>query len=527
MSSRLFRFDFVRQDIAAGFVVFLVALPLCLGISLASEAPLLSGIITGVVAGIIVSLLSGSELSVSGPAAGLTMTVIAGQLAIGSFEGFLVAVYLSGLIQIAMGFARAGSLAALFPTSVIKGMLAGIGIIIIIKQVPHALGWNDRFDVESSLFQAVNSSQTFISWVFSARHFVSFGAVIVSGVSVLLLLSWERLAHRGVKFVKVVPGPLVAVVVSIAINEIFKAFMPESALTGVAGQLVSLPAISGVGELFAATARPDWSVLGDSKVWLTAGAVALVGSLETLLCLEASDKLDPLRRVSHPNRELVAQGAGNMLAGFLGGLPMTSVIVRSSANVYSGGRTRLSAFVHGALLLVSVVTIPIILNLIPLASLAAILILVGYKLANVGLFKNMFVTGSDQFLPFIVTVFAVIGSDLLTGVLIGTAVGLMVVLRMNYHSAYTLVHEDNHYFIRFAKDVTFVQKMKFKRELARIPDEAFILIDGGGAMFIDFDILEILEDFKASAIDRHITVQIRNVRPSQFRLFPLTNPGGA
>ncbi len=527
MRSRFLRFDFVKQDVGAGFVVFLVALPLCLGISLASEAPLLSGIITGVVAGIVVSLLSGSELSVSGPAAGLTMTVVAGQHAIGSFEGFLVAVVLSGLIQVAMGFARTGTLAALFPTSVIKGMLAGIGIIIIIKQIPLALGWNERFDLEESLFSAVNSSETFLSWVFSARHFVSMGAVIVSIVSVGILIGWEILASRGKHLFKRIPGPLVAVVVAVLSNEFFKAFMPEFALTATAGQLVSLPNITGVMDLVASTSRPAWEMLANPAVWATAGIVALIGSIETLLCLEATDKLDPLRRVSHPNRELVAQGIGNMLTGVLGGLPMTSVIVRSSANVYSGGRTRIAAFVHGVLLLVCVVAIPKILNLIPLAALASILILVGYKLANVNLFLRMFKTGSDQFLPFIVTVVAVVGSDLLTGVLIGTAVGLMVVLRMNYHSAYTLVHEDSFYLIRFAKDVTFVQKMKLKRELAGLPDGASVLIDGGGAMFIDFDILEILEDFRASAVDRNISVQVRNMRPSRFRLFPLTHAGGA
>jgi MFS superfamily sulfate permease-like transporter len=526
MSSRFFRFDFVKQDVAAGFVVFLVALPLCLGISLASEAPLLAGIITGIVAGIVVSLISGSELSVSGPAAGLTMTVIAGQHAVGSFEGFLVAVVLSGLIQVVMGLARTGTLAALFPTSVIKGMLAGIGIIIIIKQIPLALGWNERFDVEESLFSAVNSSETFISWVFSARHFVSLGAVVVSILSVGILLAWEMLASRGKAFFKRIPGPLVAVVVAVASNELFKVFFPEFLLTAEAGQLVSLPSITGITDLVASTAKPDWALLANPAVWTTAGIVALIGSIETLLCIEATDKLDPLKRVSHPNRELVAQGIGNMIAGSLGGLPMTSVIVRSSANVYSGGRTRISSFVHGMLLLVCVVVIPTILNLIPLAALASILILVGYKLANASLFMKMYKTGSDQFLPFIVTVLAVIGTDLLTGVLIGTAVGLMVVLRMNYHAAYTLVHEDSFYLIRFAKDATFVQKMKLKRDLARIPNGASILIDGGGAMFIDFDILEILEDFKASAVDRQIAVQVRNFRPSRFRLFPLTDVGG-
>lgn len=518
MTSRFVRLDFLRQDIAAGVVVFLVALPLCLGISLASDAPMLSGVVTGIVAGLMVALLSGSELSVSGPAAGLTMTVVMGQQSIGSFEGFLVAVVLSGFFQIVLGLVRAGTLAALFPTSVIKGMLAGIGLIIIMKQLPHALGWNGSFDLEEGVFAAADRRGP-LAALFAAHRFVSVGAVVVSGASMVLLVLWEAGATRGLRLFRRVPGPLAAVLLGIALNEYFRFFAPALLLTQEAQQLVALPAITGVKSLFAAMPTPDFSWLYRPQVWSVALSIAIIGSIETLLCLEATDKLDPLKRVSRPNRELVAQGVGNIVAGGLGGIPMTSVIVRSSANIYSGGRTRISAFVHGALLLLCVVEIPALLNLIPLASLAAILIVVGYKLANAALAVRMYKVGIDQFLPFMVTLIAVATSDLLTGVIIGTGVGLLVVVLMNYHAAYIVVNEGSHYLVRFAKDVSFIQKMKLKRDLARIPNGASVLIDGGGAMFIDYDILELVSDFKASADDRGIQLDVRNVRPSRLRLF--------
>jgi MFS superfamily sulfate permease-like transporter len=514
--------DFFKQDVAAGFVVFLVALPLCLGISLASEVPLLSGIVTGIVAGLVVSLLSGSELSVSGPAAGLTMTVIAGQHATGSLQAFFLAVALSGVLQIVMGFLRAGTLAALFPTSVIKGMLAAIGIIIIMKQIPHALGWKATFEVEESLFLTAHESDA-LSAILSVPHRLSMGAVIVSLFSVFVLIGWEKFAKRGSRFFRLLPGPLVVVIAGVVLNELFRYLRPDIALTAAAGQLVALPPISGVQDLFTALPKPALSALSNHQVWITACVIALIGSIETLLCLEATDKLDPLKRVSLPNRELIAQGCGNIIAGSLGGLPMTSVIVRSSANIYSGGRTRISPFVHGLMLMICVVSIPTVLNMIPLAALASILILIGYKLADARLFKGMFRNGLDQFIPFLVTVVAVVFSDLLTGVCIGTVVGLIFVMKMNYHSAFSLVNEGEYHLLRFAKDMTFIQKVKLKSALAQIPEGSSVLIDGGNAVFVDFDIVEVLKDFKASADDRHIAVSFRNFRNPEKRFLGVEN----
>jgi MFS superfamily sulfate permease-like transporter len=521
MNFRAFRPEFLRQDLASGFVVFLVALPLCLGISLASEVPLMSGLITGIVAGILVSLLSGSELSVSGPAAGLTMTVIAGQQAIGSLEGLLVATALSGVLQLVLGFFRAGLLATFFPSSVIKGMLAGIGIIIAFKQIPHAFGWHEGIELEESIFCVLSPFcvHSTISSLSDSLKDVTFLPIAITLASIALLLWWEKMVTTGRQFFKIVPGALAAVVLGLIINSFIEVVAPSLALQHDAGHLVQIPPINSWGDLsqFAPTLSSKW--LLNTTVWGTAMAIALIGSIETLLCIEATDKLDPLKRVSRPNRELTAQGIGNIIAGLMGGIPMTSVIVRSSANIYAGGRTRLAAFTHGVLLLVSVLLIPQLLNQIPIATLAGILMLVGYKLANIKLIRQVYASGLDQFLPFLVTMLGVVIFDLLTGVAIGAAVGLLVVLRMNHHAAFTIVNDDNNVFIRFAKDVSFLQKVSVKKCLARIPDHSNVLIDGGGAMFIDHDILEIIESFKESAVNRHITVSVRNIvhsRPSLF-----------
>lgn len=521
MNDRAIRLEFFRQDLSAGFVVFLVALPLCLGISLASEVPLISGLITGIVAGILVSLISGSHLSVSGPAAGLTMTVIAAQKAIGSFEGLLAATALSGVIQMVFGLLRFGHLANFFPSSVIKGMLAGIGIIIIFKQVPHAVGWHEGLELDESVFCLLSPfcAHSTTSSVWESVHELTILPVAICLSSVALILWWDSKAARSLPICKLFPGPLAAVVLGVLLQLAAEAFLPAMALQHDAGHLVSIPKMDGVADLFAGGPSLRWDWLSSSAVWTAAFAIALIGSIETLLCIEATDKLDPLRRVSRPNRELTAQGLGNIAAGLLGGIPMTSVIVRSSANVYAGARTRLSAFFHGVLLLVSVVCIPGVLNLIPISALAGILILVGYKLTNVKLIRGMYAQGLDQFLPFAITALSVVVFDLLTGVMIGTFVGLLVILRMNHHASYTIVHDGSHFYIRFAKDVSFLQKMSFKRELARIPNGASIFIDGGGAMFIDHDILEILEDFQRSAPDRGLDVSVRNISPSKVSLF--------
>jgi MFS superfamily sulfate permease-like transporter len=521
MSDRYFRFEFIRQDLSAGFVVFLVALPLCLGISLACDAPLLSGIISGVIAGTVVSLISGSELSVSGPAAGLTATILAGQGIIGSFEGLLIATMISGFVQVLLGALRAGHIASLFPISVIKGMLAGIGIIIILKQLPYALGWNGEFDLEEgNLLSAFWSPHSFLT---DSVRSISLGALTVSLTSTLTILLWQHQAGRGNRFFKFCPAALAGVVVGSGINWSFSLWAPSFLLTQAASQLVQLPVISSPVELLslAPSLSLDW--LSSKEVWAVGFTIAIIGSVETLLCLEATDKLDPLRRVSRPNRELVAQGVGNILSGILGGLPLTSVIVRSSANVYAGARTRISAFTHGTLLLLSVLIVPNLLNNIPLAALAAVLILVGYKLCDAHLIKRMYQAQLNQSVPFAVTVASVIFLDLLTGVAIGTGVGLFFVLRTNYHSAFTAVHEDQTYFIRFNKDVTFIQKVALKKTLARIPDRSSVIIDGGTAMFIDHDILELLQDFRSAAVDRHIKVSLRNFSSSRYQTLQSNN----
>jgi MFS superfamily sulfate permease-like transporter len=514
------RFDFLRQDISAGFVVFLVALPLCLGIAVASEAPPISGLITGIIAGIFVSFLAGSELSVSGPAAGLTVTVISATQAIGSFEGLLVATILSGCFQLLLSGLRAGHLATFFPSAVIKGMLAGIGIIIAFKQFPHAIGWKSTFNPEEGMFCFFSPFCLKSLWEqinTTGGHF-SPAAILISTSSLAILLWWPNFASRLYRVFRVIPAPLAVVCFGIIFNDALGAIAPSLTLTASEGQLVTIPTLTSVSDLFSHGPSDVWSWLTVSKVWSAALAIAMIGSLETLLSLEAVEKLDPLRRVSRPNRELAAQGIGNIAAGALGGIPMTSVIVRSSTNVYAGGRTRISGIVHGILLLLSVLAIPGLLNQIPLAALSAILILVGYKLADAKLIKGVWHDGLDQFLPFVITALGVVVFDLLTGVFIGTIFGLAVVLVMNHHSAFTVVNDESYYFLRFAKDVTFLQKIALKRALARLPDNSQIVVDCGGAMFVDHDILELLQDFKQSAVDRHISVEITNTPSIKFDL---------
>jgi MFS superfamily sulfate permease-like transporter len=513
--------SFIRHDIAAGFVVFLVALPLCLGIALASEAPAFSGLITGVVAGILVSLISGSELSVSGPAAGLAVTVIATQQTLGGLDGLFAATILAGVFQLILGSLRAGLLATFFPSSVIKGMLAGIGIIIIFKQIPLAVGWRGDFLAEDGVFCVFSSFclHSLYASMTEPHVGVSATAVLISLLSILTLVVWEPLSNRRAGLFKIVPGPLAAVLLGVVINEVLLLVSPSFALSAELSQLVTIPELEGAHDFFAHGPANIFSWFTNKAVWTCALVIALIASVETLLCLEATDKLDPLKRVSRPNRELVAQGFGNIVAGALGGIPMTSVIVRSSANIYAGGRTRIASIIHGILLFVSVLAVPGLLNKIPLASLAAVLILVGYKLTNKKLLRQMWSSGYDQFLPFIVTTLGVALFDLLSGVIIGTIVGLLVVLVMNHHRAFTVVREGRFFLLRFAKDVTFLQKIALRKALAQLPNDSNVLIDGGSAMFIDHDIMEVIEDFKNSAEQRNIIVEIRNMPLNRFDLF--------
>ncbi|MEO1335812.1 MAG: SulP family inorganic anion transporter, partial [Myxococcota bacterium] len=493
-----------RYDLSAGLVVFLVALPLCLGIALASGAPLFSGIIAGIVGGIIIPLASKSALSVSGPAAGLTAIVLMGIERLGGFEAFMAATVLAGLMQIGLGAAKAGGLGELVPTSVIKGMLAAIGLILILKQFPHATG----YDVEnfSLAFNAGDSGNTFTLLLESFTK-IEFGALIISIISLVILFGWAKTPLRKITFV---PPALVVVVLGVFINQGFQQFAPDLYLG--ASHLVKLPEIAGIGGFFAKLNFPDWSTLGRSEVYTMAVTIALVASIETLLCIEAVDRLDPFRRRTPTSRELVAQGLGNTVSGFIGGLPITSVIVRSSANVSSGGRTRMSAVYHGFFLLLAVSFLGSVLNLIPLACLAAILLQVGYKLARPGLFVTMYKYGQDQFVPFTVTVGAILLTDLLQGVIIGLIVGIIYVLRHKTNAAFSVAKDADHFALKFNKDVSFIHKPALVSVLREIPDDTRVTIDGSDADYVDFDITESIQQFLAGAVQRGIKAEVVGIR---------------
>ncbi len=427
-----FDFSNFRNDFRAGLVVFLVAVPLCLGIALASGAPLFSGIIAGIIGGLVVGSLSGSQLSVAGPAAGLTTIVLGAIGKLGQFETFLLAVSLAGVIQIILGFVRAGSIGHFFPSAVIKGMLASIGVTLILKQIPHALGDDRDAEGEFEFFQ-LDGENTFTE-IANAIGDPEFGAVVIALLSIAVLLLWEKPAIKKNAILGSVPGPLIVVVLGIVLNEVFRLLLSGWALEN--SHLVQLPRANTLNEFAGLVTFPNFSQITNPQVYISAITIAIVASLETLLNVEATDKLDPLKRNTPPNRELKAQGIGNLVSGLLGGLPVTSVIVRSSVNINSGGRTKLSAIIHGVFLLVCVLLIPGLLNKIPLASLAAILLVTGYKLAKIQVFKDMFAQGWNQFLPFVVTIVAVLFSDLLYGIGIGMAVGFFFILRENYRTSY-------------------------------------------------------------------------------------------
>ncbi|MFT6868465.1 MAG: MFS superfamily sulfate permease-like transporter, partial [Cyclobacteriaceae bacterium] len=402
----------IGNDFPAGVVVFLVALPLCLGIALASGAPLFSGVIAGIVGGLVVGSLSGSQLSVSGPAAGLTVIVLNAITDLGSFESFLLALFLAGVFQVILGIAKAGIIGHFFPTSVIKGMLTAIGVILILKQIPHALGDDEDYEGDETFFQS-DGENTFTEIVLAFQN-IEPGALIICIIAIVILVLWESRAFRGMNWTKIVPGPLVAVGFGIIANSlIFAKGIPSLLLTGK--HMVSLPKFESATDFFNELQFPDFSQITNSDILVVAFTIAIIASLETLLSLDAVDKLDPYKRIAPASRELWAQGVGNMVSGLIGGLPVTAVIVRSTANISSGGKTKISAILHGLLLLLSVTIFPGILNLIPLSALAAVLLVVGYKLAKPSLFKSVYNQGMNQFLPFIITILAILFSDLLIG----------------------------------------------------------------------------------------------------------------
>jgi MFS superfamily sulfate permease-like transporter len=492
------------DDIASSIVVFLVALPLCLGVALASNAPLFSGIIAGIAGGIVVGLASKSHLSVSGPAAGLTAIVAVAITTLPSFEAFLISVVICGLLQIVLGFMKAGVIGDYVPNNVIKGMLAAIGLILILNQVPHLLGDDSHFETDESVPQ--DKGNIFSNFINAFAH-INGVALLIGGFCLAFHFIWEKIIAGKKGFIKLIPAPLLVVFTGVGINYFFTSSAADKALKGE--HLVTIPVASSAKEFFSFFTHPDWSYLLKTDIWILAVTLALVASLESLLSIEAVDDLDPYQRVTPTNRELKAQGLGNIVAGLLGGLPVTSVIVRSSANVNAGAKTKLSTIYHGLFLLLSVAFIPFILNMIPKAALAAILIFTGYKLAKPSLFKTFYKKGWDQFLPFVITIAAILTTDLLKGVIIGIGVGLFFVLRSNFRTAVFAVNDDDKYLFRLRKDVSFLNKPIIKNRLEKVAANSFVMIDTSRADFIDKDVVETIEDFMLHAPLKNIRVELK------------------
>ncbi len=518
-------FSNLKDDLPASLVVFLVAMPLCLGIALASGAPLFSGIIAGIVGGIVVGAISGSQLGVSGPAAGLAVIVLTAIQDLGAYEIFLMAVVIGGILQLILGFLKAGIIGYYFPSSVIKGMLAGIGIIIILKQIPHAFGYDK--DYEGSLaFNNPDGHNTF-SELFYMFQAISPGALFITLVSLAILILWEQPFMKAKSFTKIIQGPLVAVISAIVLGLVLQ----STSYALKAEQMVTIPVADSISGFFSQFTFPDFSQLTNPAVYITGITIAVVASLETLLCLEATDKLDPYKRVSPANLELKAQGIGNIISGMIGGLPITQVIVRSSTNIQSGGKTKLSAIAHGFLLILSAMLIPNLLNLIPLASLAAILFLVGYKLARPVLFKEMYSAGKEYFIPFMVTILGIVFTDLLMGIGLGMVVAIFYVLYKNYQKPYLLdvKQTDRGEVIRLelSEDVTFLNKANILKTLNQMPDNTKVIIDASRCVEIEHDVNEIIEDFIEGAKYRNIEVEVinrkyRGIQENPVKIFERT-----
>ena len=507
---------YLKSDFPASIVVFFVALPLCLGIALASGAPLLSGLIAGVIGGIVVGALSGSNLGVSGPAAGLAAIVAASITELGSFEVFLVAVVLSGIIQILFGILRLGIIGYFFPNSVILGMLSGIGIIIILKQIPHLFGY-DSEPMGADEFVEATGENTFsaISHIFSN---VSPGSVIIGFLGLALIVFWDSILAKKGKIFRVLQGAIVAVLLGTIIKLIFDNY-PTLAVKDI--HLVSIPVANNLNDFISFLTFPDFSAITNLKVLTIAFTIALIASLETLLSVEATDKLDPDKHVTPTNRELFAQGTGNILSGLIGGLPLTQVIVRSSANIQSNAKSKLSAIIHGLLLLLAVLALPKILNHIPLSVLAAVLIVVGYKLAKPSLFKKMWAKGWTQFVPFVATILVIVVKDLLWGISVGLFIGIIVIIVKSYQNSLFLnIDKTNDKLVKmtFAEEVTFLNKGAIAKQLGSLPNDITLELEVRNSKYIDSDIIEILEDFVVQAKNKSITVLLLSERGNE------TNP---
>lgn len=521
-------FKYLKNDLPASVVVFFVALPLCLGIALASGAPLFSGVIAGIVGGIVVGSLSGSKVGVSGPAAGLAAIVLTAIGTLGGYENFLVAVVLGGIIQLVFGVLKLGIIGYYFPSSVIKGMLTGIGIIIILKQIPHFFGYDDEPMGAESFIEP--SGETTFTAILNIVDNVAIGPTIIGLISLAILLLWSNVLVKKSKIFEIIQGPLVAV----AIGIIFYVLTQTNDTLGITpDHLVSVPVPDGIDSFIGQFSFPNFSAITNPEIWIVAFTIALVASLETLLSVEATDKLDPHKNVTPTNRELLAQGTGNILSGLIGGLPITQVIVRSSANIQSGGRSKMSTVIHGFFLLFSVILIPTLLNMIPLSVLAAILFIVGYKLAKPSLFKTMYNLGWKQSVPFFVTILGIVFTDLLIGIGLGLGVGIIVILIKSYQNSHFLHIEDrstgkNKIRMTFAEEVTFFNKGAIIKELYGLPKETFLELDLTKTRYLDNDVIEILDDFSVKAKERNIDIKLISEKgtvenPESFVEFFKTN----
>jgi carbonic anhydrase len=506
-----------RHDLPAGLVVFLVALPLCLGIGLASTnlngvdglPNIFAGLIAGVVGGIVVGAFSGSKLGVSGPAAGLITIVIASITTLGSYQGFLLAVLISGILQLVAGFFKAGVIAGYVPTSVIKGMLAAIGITLILKEIPHLVGYDADFIGDESFIQP-DGHNTF-SELFYAINGIQFGSLIIGATSLFLLLFWEVSFLKKIKILEKIPGALVAVICAILLNILFSTYFPSLKISSE--HLVQIPVLKSISEISTLVTFPDFSFLSNPSVYVIALTLAIVGSLETLLSVEATDKLDPEKNITPKNRELRAQGIGNIVSAMIGGLPITQVIVRSSANINSGGKSKFSTIFHGFLLAFSILLFPSILNLIPLSVLGAILILVGYKLTKISLFKDMYRLGQEQYIPFMMTILGVLFTDLLKGIGIGMAFAIFYILKSNYKNHFSKEEKSGETVIVLSEEVTFLNKNGIQEMLLKAKPNSKLVVDGSKCKSIDYDVLQMLKEFKLfGAPNKNIEFQLLNIK---------------
>lgn len=505
---KYYRLIWLKHDLPAGLSVFLIALPLCLGIALASGAPLYAGLLSGIIGGILVSLVSGASLAVSGPAAGLTTLVAASIISLGDYRIFLLAVVVAGLFQVLLGLLKLGSIANYFPSSVIKGMLAAIGIILISKQVPLALGY-DQPDFWTSGFMGLFSGKSIPGNVRNFNGHITRGTLYITIVSLLLLVLLQS-RRRSIQQLKIIPPPLMVVVAGILINSLFLKLGAGFSLKQT--QLVNIPS-----NVFAQISFPDISkIFSSAAIWKDGLLIGLLATLETLLCVEAIDKLDKKNRITPVNRELLAQGIGNIACGLLGAIPITAVVVRGAANVDAGGRTRLSSFTHGLFLLLAVLLVPFLLNQIPYASLAAILIITGYNLTRPKLYRNMWSLGWKQFLPFIITISVILLTDLLVGVSIGLLISIYFIVRNNFKAEYKIARTKQHatevFYIKLNSNVTFLNKVNLRKALDQIPAYSVLTIDGSECNFIDYDILEIISEYENKARDKHIEVHLRGIQ---------------